>query len=145
MTDKVNERIREFKKIDKELNDLYHGLALKIGISDSAFTILYVICELGDGCLQRDICYEAFASKQTVNSSIRKLEQDGYLYLEDGHGRDKHIHLTDQGQTFVENSIYPIIQIENEVLLNFSDQEQSAMLRLSRQYIQGLRNRFSRL
>lgn len=73
MTDKVNERIREFKKIDKELNDLYHGLALKIGISDSAFTILYVICELGDGCLQRDICYEAFASKQTVNSSIRKL------------------------------------------------------------------------
>ena len=145
MTDKVNERIREFKKIDKELNDLYHGLALKIGISDSAFTILYVICELGDGCLQRDICYEAFASKQTVNSSIRKLEQDGYLYLEDGHGQDKHIHLTDQGQTFVENSIYPIIQMENEVLLDFSDQQQSAMLRLSRQYIQGLRNRFSRL
>ena len=81
MTEKTNELLRNFNRIDKEFNDIYHEVALKMGISDSAFSIFYILHDLGDGCLQKDICYEAFANKQTVNSSIRKLEREGYLYL----------------------------------------------------------------
>ena len=73
-----------------------------MGISDSAFSIFYTIYDLGDGCLQKDICYEFFANKQTVNSSIRKLVQEGYIYLKQGVGRDKHIFLTEAGKQFVE-------------------------------------------
>lgn len=91
MSTKTNDFLREFNRLEKELNDLYHDVALKMGISDSAFSIFYILYTLGDGCLQKDICYEIFANKQTVNSSIRKLEKDGYIYLKQGRGRDKHI------------------------------------------------------
>ena len=77
MEDKTNELLRAFNRIDKELDDVYHEVALRMNISDSAFTIFYIIHELGDGCLQKDICREAFANKQTVHSSIQKLEREG--------------------------------------------------------------------
>lgn len=91
MQEKASEIQRDFNKFDKELDELYHETALKMGISDSAFCIFYILYNLGDGCLQKDICHEAFANKQTVNSSIRKLVQEGYIYLKQGRGRDKHI------------------------------------------------------
>ena len=99
--------IHEFNHIYKELDDLYHEIALKIGISNSALAILYTVCVLGDGCLQKDVCQEAYISKQTVNSSVRKLEKNGYLYLEQGTGRDKHIRLTEMGRRFVKEKIRP--------------------------------------
>ena len=74
-------------------------------MSDSAFSILYAICELGDGCLQKDICRRAFLSKQTVHSSIRNLERDGLLYLEHGRRRDMHIHLTEAGARLARSRI----------------------------------------
>ena len=73
MSTKTNDFLREFNRLEKELNDLYHDVALKMGISDSAFSIFYILYTLGDGCLQKDICYEIFANKQTVNSSTASI------------------------------------------------------------------------
>ena len=101
MQEKLNKLLMDFNKINKECDELYHKVASKMGISDSAFSIFYTLYDLGDGCLQKDICYEFFANKQTVNSSIRKLVQEGYIYLEQGAGRDKHIFLTEAGKQFV--------------------------------------------
>lgn len=105
MKEKLNELLMDFNKINKECDELYHKVASKMGISDSAFSIFYTLYDLGDGCLQKDICYEFFTNKQTVNSSIRKLIQEGYIYLEQGVGRDKHIFLTEAGKQFVEKYI----------------------------------------
>ena len=43
MTEKTNELLRNFNRIDKEFNDIYHEVALKMGISDSAFSIFYIL------------------------------------------------------------------------------------------------------
>ena len=37
MAELMNELLKEFNKIDKELNDLYHETALRMNLSDSAF------------------------------------------------------------------------------------------------------------
>lgn len=104
--------IREFNRLYKELDDLYHNLALRQGLSDSASIILYALYLLGDGCLQRDICDLSYISKQTINSSIRRLEQDGYLYLQPGRGRDMHICLTPEGRRLVEEKAAPVAAME---------------------------------
>lgn len=129
----------EFNRFFKESNDLYHDLALKIGLSDSAFEILYTIAVLGDGCLQRDICSAAYLSKQTVNSSIGRLKQDGFLYFEAGKRRDLHIHLTEYGLNFVQQKIEPVIEMENRAFEGLSDPERRQLLILSRRYIEFLR------
>lgn len=145
MSEKANEMMRDFNKIDKELDDLYHDVALKIGISDSAFSIFYILYDLGDGCMQKDICYEAFANKQTVNSSIRKLEREGYIYLKQGRGRDKHIFLTDSGKQFVQKYIAPVVRKENEAFTALMPEEQKVLLRLLKIYLENLRTKLNEL
>ncbi len=83
--------LKEFNRVYKEMDDLYHEIALKLGLSDSAFIILYALCEQGNGCLQKDICAQAFVSKQTINSSIRMPEKKEILFLDPGKGRDMDI------------------------------------------------------
>ena len=141
MEDKTNELLRAFNRIDKELDDIYHEGALRMNISDSAFTIFYIIHELGDGCLQKDICREAFANKQTVHSSIQKLERKGYLYLKQGRGRDKHICLTQSGKGFIETHIVPVVQKEREAFMALLPQEQEELLRLAQKYIKSLKEK----
>lgn len=116
-----------------------------MGISDSAFSIFYTIYDLGGGCLQKDICYEFFANKQTVNSSIRKLVQEGYIYLKQGVGRDKHIFLTEAGKQFVEKYIVPVVQKENAAFTALKEEEQKELLRLANIYMESLREELNEL
>ena len=143
MSEKTTELLREFNRIDKEFDDLYHEVASKMGLSDSAFSIFYILNELGDGCLQRDICYAIFANKQTIHSSIRKLEQEGYIYLKQGRGRDKHIFLTEAGKKFIEKYIMPVVQKETEAFMSLQQEEQEELLRLSRMYIASLKTKLN--
>lgn len=128
-----------FNRIFREFDEVYHMIALKCNLSDSAFYILYSICELGNGCLQKDICAMTFLSKQTIHSSIRNLEQAGYLKLEAGRGRDKHIFLTKTGETMVEQKIFPVLIAENQVFSEMTKEEGDALLSLSEKYLSILR------
>ena len=49
----------------------------------------YILCVLGDGCLQRDICNLALTSKQTINSALKKMEKQGLLRLCLFHGAEQ--------------------------------------------------------
>ena len=121
----INNALKEYNRIYKETNRIYHDIALRLKLSDSAFDILYAICYLGNGCLQKDICSLSVTSKQTINSSIRKLELNGYITLKHGKGRQMHIFLTDAG-------------MENKVFDSMPEEESRELLRLSRKYIEML-------
>lgn len=91
-----------FNHIYKEFNEIYHEATLKMGLSDSAFDILYSIVDLGDGCSQSDICKYSCLSKQTVNSSIKKMASLNYLTFKPGKGRVMQIFLTDKGRQLLD-------------------------------------------
>ena len=131
--------MQEFNRIFKECNHIYHDIALKLNLSDSGFDILYAICEIGNGCLQKNICETTRLSKQTVHSSVRKLEKDGYLILKPGKGRDMQIYLTPDGNTLVEEKIAPAIHAENMAFSDMTDTEQQEFLRLNKKYADSLR------
>ena len=126
--------VQQFNRLYKELDDIYHEIALAIGVSDSALAVLYVDCTLGDGCLQKDICREAYVSKQTISASVRNLEKNGFLYLEKS-GRDKHICLKEKGRQFVEQKIRPVVDMENGAFLEMEPEERAEFIRLSQKYV----------
>lgn len=134
----IKNTLREYNRIYKETNNIYHDIALKLNLSDSAFDILYAICQLGNGCLQRDICSLSATSKQTINSSIRKLEKNGQITLKPGKGRQMHIFLTDAGMELIKKRIFPVIEIENKVFDSMTKEESRELLRLNRKYIEML-------
>ena len=145
MIPELHPGMKEFNRIFKECNHIYHDIALKLGLSDSGFDILYTLCEIGDGCLQKDICDATMLSKQTIHSSVQKLAKDGYLSLQPGKGRDLHIHLTSAGKALMEEKITPAIQTENLAFTDMSKDEQEEFLRLNRKYIDSLRRHAAQL
>jgi len=136
---KIHPLQQEFNLLYKELNDLYHETAVSMGLSDSAQMILYTICELGDGCLQKDICDRCYLTKQTVHSAVRKLEREGFVALTSGKGRDMHLSLTEAGRALAEQTIYPLSEAEFRALDALSPQERADLIRLTQTYVASLR------
>ena len=141
----ISKYLKEYNHIYKEANDIYHEIARKLQLSDSAIDIFYTIFEMGDNCLQRDICKASCMPKQTVNSSIRKLQTDGYLTLSPGKGRSMHIHLTPSGQKLIQEKLVPLIRIENDAFEDMTVEECEQLIHLNAKYNQTLRSRLSNL
>ena len=141
----ISKYLKEYNHIYKEANDIYHEIARKLQLSDSALDIFYTIFEIGDNCLQRDICKASCMPKQTVNSSIRKLQTDGYLTLSPGKGRSMHIHLTPSDQKLIQEKLVPLIRIENDAFEDMTVEECEQLIHLNAKYNQALRSRLSNL
>ena len=124
----------QYNSLFKEMTDIYHNIALKLEISDSAFLILYAIIELGCGCTQKDIAQMYYMSKQTINSSIKNLEKSGYITLKQDKGDNKQIFLTTLGEKLAQEKIKPVIKIENDVFAQMSFDESQKLLKLTRKY-----------
>ena len=135
----ITKELKEYNQIYKELNEIYHSMALKTGLSDSAFDIFYAIAVIWDGCLQRDICQMTFLSKQTIHSSVRKLEKEGYLALKKGSGRSIHLHLTSAGEALVREKVLPFIEIEEKSFEDMTLDQAHELLRLNKKYASRLR------
>lgn len=137
--------LKEFNRLYRELDKIYHNISLHAGLSDSACMILYAIVELGDGCLQKDIADLNSISRKTINSSIKNLEKQGYIILKQGKGRDMHIYLTDCGQKLAANKIAPLFEAENKSFTAMTPEDSRELLRLTHKYVDIFRNMSSHL
>lgn len=130
-----SETLKRFNYLNSEINALYHTAATKLGLSDSTMSILYTICEQGDGCNQSDIYKLSGLSRQTVNSAIHKLKREHLVYLEAGEGRNTRVFLTDSGKLVMKEKVQPLVMSENELFAAWSEQEQQELLRLTKKYL----------
>lgn len=134
-----------FDSFWREQNQLYRDVATSFGISESAFSILYAIFLAGEnGISQRDVCVQMCIGKQTVNSSIHKLEREGVVELKSGSGRRGLLaHLTPVGLELAERTIVPMVEAELAALREFDDRELELSLLLGRRYTDALRSHFA--
>lgn len=132
---KQEKALKEYNYLWREIEKLFHEIAWKAGVSDSAYAILATILELGEGCLQKDICDLNAISKQTIHSSIKKMEQDGLIMFGQESGKDKRIYLTPQGKAFAREKILPSAEAENQVFAEMSKEESQELLRLTEKYL----------
>ena len=127
-----------------EWDAVYEEYAKSVGLSYTGLIVLYEIYEI-ENCTQKKLGEYCFIPKQTVNSAIRKLEQEGYLTLSNGKGHSKHILLTESGHTLLKETIFPIVEAENEAFTELSFEECNLLLKLHSKYTTALREKFSKL
>lgn len=127
--------LQAFNQLNNRIEELYHKIAAQLHLSDSAFLILYSIVSLGAECTQKEICDFIFLNKQTVNSSVLKLQKDGYLCLRAGTGREMRIVLTERGEKLLREKILPVIEAENKVFQSFSPAECEALISTTEKYL----------
>ncbi len=139
MDNYISKDMKRFNYLLGEMDAAYHRMSLKLGLSDSASMILYAICEEGDSRLLSEICRLSGLSKQTVNSSIRKLEAEGILYLEKAGSKSKRVCLTEAGKDLAGRTVLRIQQAENAILASWPRQDVEKYLELTERFLAALR------
>jgi len=129
----VTTQMKHFNLLLSEIDTAYHDAANKLGLSDSSMLILYTLCCNNGECLLSDIT--TGASKQTINSALRKLEADDIVYSERFEGRKKKILLTDKGDRLVKDTVLHLIEIEHEIFGSWSEEEMKTYMDLTQRYL----------
>ncbi|MCI9545205.1 MAG: MarR family transcriptional regulator [Lachnospiraceae bacterium] len=137
--------LKRFNYLTSEIEATYHEAALKLGLSDSALTILYTLCNYKGSCPLADIQRLSGISKQTLNSAIRKLETECIVYLETFQGKKKRAYLTDKGKELTENTVARLIEIENAIFASWTKAEQELYLELTQRYLDAFRDKLADL
>lgn len=137
----TEKRYQEFISASKEVDDLYHMLALKFNLSDSAMWILCTMREANRELTQSEIAQEMSMSRQTVNSAIKNLVKQGYLRLEavSGDRRNKTLSFTEEGEAFVKRTVDQVLSLEHQVFENLEVEEQEQITQILRKYTRLMR------
>lgn len=137
--DKDNEiiiLIKEFDQLQKKMDSIYNKLAKSSGLSDTAFWIIYTIKNEKETYKQKDLCNMWFYSKQTINSALKKLEEQDIINLisVNENRKDKKVILTERGKQLAKELIEPVIEIEKKSLENIEKRRE--FLKLFKKYIE---------
>ena len=135
----------DFDRLLNGLDHIYSEFSRACGLSDCAYWMLVDTSTAGGSIAVSRLTSEWFYSKQTINSSIRRREQDGYLYLQPGRGRDMHICLTPEGRRLVEEKAAPVAAMEERAFSGMPQEDQQALLRLTHAYLARLRAEAGRI
>ena len=139
------DNIRRINYLMTEIDALYPQAAVKMRLSDSVARVLYTIYEAKGSCLLSEIYKKTGVSKQTINSALRKLEQEGILYLEPYKGNAKKVILTSKGEQYVEQTVAKLYAAEIRSFASWSEAEMKMYISLIRKDIDSLRKEIERM
>lgn len=143
MSKHLSKKMLELNEIMKETDDLYRNLAKKFKMSDCMIWILYILREDDRSVTQSDICNMMYMPKQTVNSSLKKMESEGYIELLNiNDKRSKQVCLTEKGVDLANNTVDIIISKENNALSKMDEKEQELLINLLRKFNDLLKDSF---
>ncbi len=141
----TTEGLQRLNHLMSETDAAYHEAALRMGLSDSNMQILYTLCDRGGDCPLGEILALSGVSKQTINSALRKLEEEGNVYLEGMDGRRKRVCLTEKGKELVQGTVVRLMEIENSILDSWPKEHVELYLELTYKYLSALREKTRQL
>lgn len=140
----ASKELKRFNYLSGETTALYHEASLKLGLSDSESMVLYVLCCEGKRGIS-EVCRLSGLSKQTVNSTLRKLESEELIKLVPLDGKQKSVALTPKGNRLVKKTTARLVEAENRVFDGWSEQERAEYLRLTEKYLTDFRREVEKL
>lgn len=123
--------VAAINELYRRTDELYHEVARGMGLADCAFEILYSLMEQ-DGLTQAQLCRTSFSTKQTVNSSLKRLGEQGLVETRGDKGRT--VHLTKAGSVFVREKVAPVLAAECAAVEVFSPSQQEHLIEAARRY-----------
>ena len=144
--EKTSEKLHQINYLTAEIEWLYHQASLRMGIADSTMRVLYTIYDHGEeDCPLSCVYKESGISKQTVNSALRRLEEQGILRVESGSGRGKRVLVTEVGKEYVDRTAGRLYRAECALFASWSDEEIDEHIRLMAKYNEAFRQTLEEL
>ena len=75
MKNDFSSSLRRLNELHSQTDAVYHEMSLKLGLSDSAISILYILCEQGDPCPLKTVYRCAFSSNGRSGAFLRCISQ----------------------------------------------------------------------
>lgn len=129
-------KYREINLILENIDVYYHEAAQKLGLSDAEFDVLYILIQSDEYTPQKKIYQETGKSKSTINSAIKKMENEGILKLKEMDGRSVQVKLTDKGTKLANNTVAIVVDIENRIYDSWSEEDKKTILKLNRNFME---------
>lgn len=145
MKKNISGELRRYNYLFGETGAAYHEMHLKLGMSDSAISILYAVLENGDRRPLQEICHYTGLSKQTINSALRKLEAEGIVYLEMAGPKMKNICLTEAGKLLAEKTAGRVLAAEDEIFASWPQEDVDKYLELTESFLLALKEKAKKL
>lgn len=141
----LDENIAQINCLTEEVDSLYHQAAVQLGVSDSVLFVLYMLHTRGGQCPLYDIYKLSGISKQTINSAIRRLEQEELVYLEKYNGKAKLVCVTEQGKVRAEQTAGRLFEAERNAFLQWSEEELETYITLIRKHYAALQEQIKKV
>ena len=131
----------DFNRLYNENGQLYHRMARACGMSDCAFWLLYTLRSEEAPLTQTQLSEQLSLPKQTVNSALKKLVEEGVLRLEaaDGNLKNKRVCLTEAGEAFLRRTVDRVFGVESAAAARLTEEERSALVALSQKLLDAFR------
>lgn len=124
---------KHINKVIFSINEVYHKLATKLHLSDTAYFILDALLD-EDGITQNTLSAYLFTPKQTIHSCVQNLQKKGYISIDE----KKKIYLTPHGKSFAQNTVGKVREMEDDFLAHWDDDEREQYIRLNTKYLNDL-------
>ena len=120
----------------QNMDDIYEAYAKSKGLTYLSLMVLEEICELGDGCTQKQISDDTHYPKQSINLAVKAFLEDGIVELKElpKNRKNKGITLTDKGRLLCEDVISPLLMQEEQTLEAIGETESRELIRLLELY-----------
>lgn len=143
----IGEFIKQIEQQRKEQDAIYHNVAVKYGLSDTAMWVLYIVSESEAVVTQQELCRQCFCAKQTINTAITGLVKNGFAVLEviPGTRNQKKIILTDKGVALTQNTTDRLREAEQRAYGKLAEAELQAYLEMTSRLTVALREETEKL
>lgn len=143
----MNDKLKAFHQTYEEMDGLYHHYAKSFGLSDTAFWMLYHIHQSKKAYTQRALCDAFYFPPQTIHSALKTLQSQGFIYLEStaSNRKNKQIYFTEEGHSFADRVIVPVVQAEENSFDQLSRRERDLLLSVTQKHIGLLREEIKKI
>ena len=120
---------RKFWEVWGRSDALYNRWAAAHGVNNYRLFVLYVL-DNHPGATQKAIADHAGLPKQTVNTVVRALRDEGYVTLSPASGdrREKNASLTSAGQAYARALLEPLYALEDAIFARMGDARVQEMM-----------------
>lgn len=134
MQKKNCDELRELNRLYREKDAIFNSVAVRAGMTDTMFWVLYVLCNNSKKMTQADITNAWYFPRQTIHSVVKRLRAEGFVILEHiaGMRADKAVVLTEQGRAFCDAHVYPLMEAEQKSFYSLTPEERSSFTELLR-------------
>lgn len=130
MKEKNYENLLSYHRTYKNIEDLLYEYISKYDLSETSFWIIYFVFTRKQLYTQSDLCKIWNDTPQTINSSLKKLESDGYVDLTviPNNKKNKYVSLTSKGLKLATELVVPFNEAESKAFYGLSDEEQDSLV-----------------